>query len=72
MRPFSADGFQILVEEYPNIPVLPRVALESAIKIASEIVQALPKDRISPESTEGMQGFIHPVHIQGAVKNLRN
>jgi tripeptide aminopeptidase len=42
--------------------------MESAIKIASEIVNSLPKDRMSAESTEKMQGFIHPVSIEGAVE----
>ena len=42
--------------------------MESAIKIASEIVAALPKDKMSPESTEKMQGFVHPVSISGAIE----
>jgi len=39
--------------------------LVNAIKIAGELLDALPKDRLSPETTEGMQGFVHPVSIQG-------
>ena len=35
------------------------------MKIAGEILAALPKDRLSPESTEGKRGFIHPVRIEG-------
>ncbi|MNS19733.1 Peptidase T [compost metagenome] len=42
--------------------------MESAIKIASEIVAALPKDHLSPETTEGKEGFVHPVGIQGNVE----
>jgi tripeptide aminopeptidase len=42
--------------------------MESAIKIASEIVAALPKDKLSPESTSNDQGFIHPVSISGTVE----
>jgi tripeptide aminopeptidase len=34
--------------------------MESAIKIAGEIIAALP-DELSPEHTEAMQGFVHPV-----------
>jgi hypothetical protein len=30
-----------------------------------EILAALPKDRLSPESTEGKRGFIHPVRLRG-------
>ncbi|MGB0883158.1 MAG: peptidase dimerization domain-containing protein, partial [Flavobacteriales bacterium] len=39
--------------------------LENALKIASEIVAALPKDKLSPETTSGREAFIHPVHIEG-------
>ncbi|MFY7901072.1 MAG: M20/M25/M40 family metallo-hydrolase, partial [Chitinophagaceae bacterium] len=39
--------------------------LINAIKIASEIVAALPKDTLSPETTEKRAGFIHPISIEG-------
>ncbi len=68
---FSADGFQITIEGVSQHPGFAKGRMESAIKIASEIVQALPNDRLSPESTEGMEGFIHPVQIQGAVESAQ-
>ena len=42
--------------------------MESALKIACEIVSKLPKNILSPESTEGMEGFIHPTNITGMVE----
>ena len=45
--------------------------MESAIKIAAEIVSNLPKENISPETTEKMEGFIHPVDIQGHVEEAQ-
>jgi tripeptide aminopeptidase len=42
--------------------------MESALKIAAEIVANLPKETLSPETTEGKEGFIHPVGISGAVE----
>ena len=42
--------------------------MEHAIKIASAIVDRLPKDTCSPETTEGKQGFVHPVSISGALE----
>jgi hypothetical protein len=42
--------------------------MESALKIASEIVSALPRNYLSPESTSGLDGFIHPVTINGTVE----
>ena len=37
----------------------------NALKIAAEILDALPKDNLSPETTEGKEGFIHPVRVEG-------
>jgi tripeptide aminopeptidase len=45
--------------------------MESAIKIASEIIANLPKDRLSPESTDGKEGFIHPVSMSGSVEEAK-
>jgi tripeptide aminopeptidase len=39
--------------------------LVNAIKIAGEIVSRLPQDRLSPETTEGREGYVHPVLVQG-------
>ncbi len=39
--------------------------LVNAIKLAGEILARLPQDRISPETTEGREGFVHPVLVQG-------
>src|SRR5690606_22137853 len=44
--------------------------LLSALKIASEIIGSLPKDRLSPESTQGREGFVHPVSIRGGVEQV--
>ncbi|MES2140005.1 MAG: peptidase T [Bacteroidota bacterium] len=65
---FSADGFTIHIHGVSTHPGFAKNKMESAIKIASEIVAALPKDRMSPESTEKMQGFVHPVSISGAIE----
>ena len=39
--------------------------LVNAIKLAAEIVERLPKERLSPETTEGRDGYVHPVTVQG-------
>ena len=39
--------------------------LVNAIKLAAEIVARLPKDGHSPETTDGREGFVHPVMIAG-------
>lgn len=65
---FSADGARITVYGVSAHPGSAKDKLVSAIKIASEIVDALPKDSLSPETTDDREGFIHPVRISGTVE----
>ena len=44
--------------------------LQSAIKAAADLLAALPKDRLSPETTRGKEGFIQPVNIEGIVEKV--
>jgi tripeptide aminopeptidase len=39
--------------------------LVNAIKIAGEILSRLPQDGLSPETTDGRDGYVHPVFVQG-------
>jgi tripeptide aminopeptidase len=39
--------------------------LVNALRLAARIVAALPFDRLTPESTSGREGFIHPYEIHG-------
>ena len=64
---FSADGAVITVYGISAHPGFAKGKMESALKIAGRIAAKLP-DRLSPEHTEGRQGFIHPVHIEGGIE----
>ena len=68
---FSADGATITIEGVSTHPGYAKGKMEHAIKIAAAIVDRLPKDTCSPETTEGKQGFLHPVGISGALENAR-
>jgi tripeptide aminopeptidase len=65
---FSADGVTIHVHGVSAHPGFAKGQMVSALKIASAIVDALPKHELSPETTEKMQGFIHPVSISGGIE----
>ncbi len=65
---FSADGFVVKIQGVSQHPGFAKGRMESALKIAAEIVNTLPKDRLSPETTEGKEGFIHPTDISGSVE----
>ena len=62
---FSADGVQVIIHGVSAHPGYAKGKMVNALKIAGEILAALPKSRLSPESTEGKSGFIHPVRVEG-------
>jgi len=39
--------------------------LVNAIKVAGEILARLPQDRLSPETTDEREGYVHPVLLEG-------
>jgi tripeptide aminopeptidase len=65
---FSADSARITIEGVSTHPGFAKGKMEHAIKIASRIVERLPKETCSPETTEGKQGFLHPVGMSGALE----
>jgi tripeptide aminopeptidase len=68
---FSADAVTIKIDGVSIHPGFAKGKLESALKIAADIVAALPKDRLSPETTDGMEGFVHPVNISGGAESAQ-
>jgi len=68
---FSADGASITIEGVATHPGFAKGKMEHAIKIAAAIVSRLPKDGCSPETTEGKEGFLHPVAISGALERAK-
>ena len=65
---FSADGAVITIEGVSTHPGYAKGKMEHAIKIAAAIVDRLPKHDCSPETTDGKQGFLHPIAISGALE----
>ncbi|WP_420152133.1 peptidase T [Siphonobacter sp.] len=65
---FSADAVHIRIQGVSQHPGFAKGRMESAIKIASELVARLPKDRLSPETTEDKEGFVHPTYLHGTVE----
>lgn len=61
---FSADGATVTIFGISAHPGFAKGKMENALKIAARIVAKFP-DKLSPEHTEGKQGFIHPVHFEG-------
>jgi tripeptide aminopeptidase len=64
---FSADGAKLVINGLSSHPGFAKGKMESAIKIAGQIIAALPFG-LSPEGTADKQGFVHPVAIEGHVE----
>jgi tripeptide aminopeptidase len=62
---FSADGATITINGVIVHPGYAKDKLVNALKIAGAVLDALPKNEWSPETTEKMQGFVHPVAVNG-------
>lgn len=65
---FSADAVEVGIFGVSVHPGFAKGKLQNALKIASEVIDSLPKDRLSPETTTDREGFIHPVAITGGVE----
>lgn len=65
---FSADGVTLRFLGRSAHPGYARGKLVNAIKVAADFVAALPRDTLSPETTAGREGFVHPTTISGAAE----
>jgi tripeptide aminopeptidase len=65
---FSADGVTISITGVSTHPGFAKDKMEHAIKIAAAIVDRLPKNTCSPETTEGREGFLHPIGLSGTLE----
>lgn len=65
---FSADAATVTFHGISAHPGYAKGKMVHAIKVASEFVDMLPKDEWAPEVTDGMQGFVHPVAMEGGLE----
>ncbi|MBC7627801.1 peptidase T [Ferruginibacter sp.] len=62
---FSADAATITINGIIVHPGYAKNKLVNALKIAGAVLDALPKNEWSPETTSGQEGFVHPVAVNG-------
>ncbi len=71
MESFSADQLILTIDGVMAHPGSAKGVMQNAIKIAADIIAALPKDQWCPEHTEGKEGFVHPTNIQGSAEKVQ-
>ncbi|MGD2085349.1 MAG: peptidase T [Candidatus Aminicenantes bacterium] len=62
---FCADTVEIKIRGVNVHPGYAKGKLVNAIKIGVDIIDQFPRDRMSPETTEKRDGYIHPHHFSG-------
>ena len=66
---FSADALDVSIQGISAHPGFAKGRLVNALKVAAAFIEALPKIGLSPETTSGREGFVHPVHMQGTAES---
>ena len=62
---FSASSMRVTIRGLSVHPGSAKGKLINAVKLASELVLSVPHGRLSPETTEGREGYVHPHTISG-------
>ncbi len=65
---FSADSMTITFEGFNTHPGFAKGRMVNSIKVAGDFLSRLPKDRLSPETTEKREGFVHPYVVEASVE----
>jgi len=65
---FSADAMTIIFKGFNAHPGYAKGRMVSGLKLAAEFVHRLPRHGLSPETTDGYEGYVHPHTLQGGVE----
>ncbi len=66
---FSADAAEVVITGISTHPMEARAkGMVNAGYLAGKLLASLPRERCSPETTEGREGFLHPTRVDGRVE----
>src|SRR5262245_55919186 len=68
MESFSADAMTVTFQGFNTHPGYAKGKMVNAIKVASDFIGRLPKEKLSPETTEGYEGYVHPYVVSASVE----
>jgi tripeptide aminopeptidase len=67
---FSADLAVVTVRGVNIHPAVAKGRMVNAVRLAGLFLDRLPRSVLSPETTEGREGFLHPYRIEGGVAEV--
>jgi len=68
METFSADAITVTFHGFNTHPGFAKGRMVNAIKLAAAFIERLPRTTMSPETTDGYEGFVHPYVVQAGVE----
>ncbi|MGD0516105.1 MAG: peptidase T [Thermoguttaceae bacterium] len=68
---FSADQAVVTIRGVNIHPSIAKCRMTNAVRAAAAFCVRLPRDQLTPETSDGRQGFLHPYDIAGGVAEVR-
>lgn len=68
---FSADGCTVIFHGVSAHPGYAKGKMVNSQKVAAYFINSLPSDQLTPEVTEGYEGFVHPVALSGGLEQTK-
>ena len=65
---FSADAMTVTFRGFNTHPGYAKGRMINSIRLAADFIAALPKDTLSPETTDGYDGYVHPYIVDASVE----
>lgn len=65
---FCADSLTVVFKGVNIHPGFAKDKMVNSVKVAADFIASLPKDRLSPETTDDKQGYVHPYVLNGGVE----
>jgi tripeptide aminopeptidase len=62
---FSASEVRVCIRGHSVHPGTSKGKMVNSVKLAGRLLGRLPSDALSPETTEGREGFVHPARVTG-------